>query len=187
MKKLFLFSILFITLTLVNFGWAIDSTKYPKHTNLFNGTGCSSNELFQSSFKPQVAAIAPDVRRIIKYVLSDGQAGKTYNSLATFVDRFGPRFTGTKTLEEAIDYMLGRLVKEGHENVHGEEVPVPVWVSFILFGSFSNILLFSDPGNRMGRNDCPKTQTLTNPRPRLQHWYFRLPKSNSGSTRPGST
>lgn len=95
----------------------------------FNGDACASDHLFMTHFKPQVAAIAPDIKRIIEYVLSTEHAGETYELLATFVDKFGPRFTGTPNLEDAIDYMLDWLKREGHENVHGENVTVPKWVS----------------------------------------------------------
>ncbi len=101
----------------------------PPTSDHFNGEGCSSDHLFVTHFKPQVAAIAPDVKRILDHVLSPAHAGETYEQLATFVDKFGPRFTGTKNLEDAIDYMIDWLKREGHQNVHGENVTVPKWVS----------------------------------------------------------
>ena len=36
--------------------------------------------------------------------------------------------TGTQNLENAIDYMLGALEKDGLDNVHGEEVNVTHWL-----------------------------------------------------------
>ena len=105
----------------------------------FNGELCESDHLFQSQFKSQVAAVASDVRRIIDHVLSPGHVGKTYNSVAHFVDRFGARLTGTENLKNAIDYMVKRLVKEGHDNVHTENVTVPIWVSF-WFPKFMSII-----------------------------------------------
>ena len=96
---------------------------------VFRGEGCDQNELFLNKFKPQIKSIAPDVRRIVSYVTSPQEAGTTYESLSYFVDKFGPRLTGTQNLENAIDFMQVWLKKEGHENVHGENVTVPVWVS----------------------------------------------------------
>ena len=84
---------------------------------------------FVFHFKPQIAAIASDVHRIIEHVLSAKHSGETYEALSVFVDKFGPRFTGTQNLEHSIDYMLDLLRKEGHDNVRGENVTVPKWVS----------------------------------------------------------
>ena len=43
-------------------------------------------------------------------------------------DTFGPRFTGSKNLEAAIDWCLAEMKKDGFLNVRGEEVTVPRWV-----------------------------------------------------------
>ena len=48
--------------------------------------------------------------------------------LATMCDTFGPRFTGSKNLEEAIDWCLAEMKQDGFQNVWGEEVTVPRWV-----------------------------------------------------------
>lgn len=96
--------------------------------NVFTGEGCLADQLFQTHYKPQIAAIAPDVHRILEHVLSKQHSGETYEALAGFVDRFGARFTGTANLEASIDHMLNWLKAEGHENVHGENVTVPRWV-----------------------------------------------------------
>ena len=127
MKSLLLFALFALVTTCCS----ATPKKYPQHINIFHGEVCSADDLFVNRFKPQIAALGPDVERILQAVLAKGgpQAGKTYSSLATFVDRFGPRMTGSQSLEDAIDYMITRLKKEGHQNVHGEEVSVPVWVS----------------------------------------------------------
>lgn len=98
---------------------------------VFNGDSCSGNRLYQSRFKGQVDAVAGDIRKVVEHVMSAQQSGTTYEQLAYFVDKFGPRFTGTPNLENAIDYMLRWLKKEGHQNVHAENVSVPVWVSLV--------------------------------------------------------
>jgi len=51
-----------------------------------------------------------------------------FSRLATMCDTFGPRFTGSKNLEEAIDWCLAEMKKDGFLNVRGEEVTVPRWV-----------------------------------------------------------
>ena len=51
-----------------------------------------------------------------------------FSRLATLCDTFGPRFTGSKNLESAIDWCLAEMKKDGFQNVRGEEVTVPRWV-----------------------------------------------------------
>lgn len=66
--------------------------------------------------------------RIIEFVTSGPAKHQVYDRLATFTDTFGNRISGSKNLENSIDYMLEKLHKDGLENVHGEEVKVPHWV-----------------------------------------------------------
>jgi carboxypeptidase Q len=51
-----------------------------------------------------------------------------FSRLATMCDKFGPRFTGSKNLENAIDWCLAEMKNDGFQNVRGEEVTVPRWV-----------------------------------------------------------
>ena len=51
-----------------------------------------------------------------------------FTRLATMCDTFGPRFTGSKNLEDAIDWCLAEMKKDGFKNVRGEAVRVPRWV-----------------------------------------------------------
>ena len=51
-----------------------------------------------------------------------------FTRLATMCDTFGPRFTGSKNLESAIDWCLAEMKNDGLQNVRGEEVIVPRWV-----------------------------------------------------------
>lgn len=99
---------------------------------IFRGESCELDELFQNRYRSQIVkTIAPDVRRIIDYVISQKESGATYESLSYFVDKFGSRLAGTQNLENSIDYMLDWLKRDGHENVHGENVTVPRWVSLL--------------------------------------------------------
>ena len=63
--------------------------------------------------------------RIIEAALSDSAA---YERLTELVDRFGHRFSGSESLERAIDWILDEMRSDGLSNVHGEEVMVPRWV-----------------------------------------------------------
>jgi carboxypeptidase Q len=51
-----------------------------------------------------------------------------YQRLAQLCDTFGPRFSGSTSLQAAIDWALAQMQSDGLENVHGEEAMVPHWV-----------------------------------------------------------
>ena len=51
-----------------------------------------------------------------------------YRRLGRLVDTFGPRLSGTASLEAAIDWILELMKSDGLENVRGEPVMVPRWV-----------------------------------------------------------
>jgi carboxypeptidase Q len=51
-----------------------------------------------------------------------------FKRLETLCDTFGPRFTGSANLENAIDWCMKEMKKDGFKNVHGEKVKVPRWV-----------------------------------------------------------
>ena len=66
--------------------------------------------------------------KIIHFTVHGEGRNQTYNALAKFVDKFGSRFTGTKNLENSLDYMLCTLHEAGLENIRFENVTVPHWV-----------------------------------------------------------
>lgn len=51
-----------------------------------------------------------------------------YERLAYLCDTFGPRLSGSHNLENAIDWILNEMEKDGLSNVHGEKVKVPAWI-----------------------------------------------------------
>ena len=63
--------------------------------------------------------------RLIAAATGDSAA---WHKLARLTDGFGPRLSGSKGLEDAIDWILAEMKKEGLENVRGESVMVPHWV-----------------------------------------------------------
>lgn len=81
----------------------------------------------------EIDSYAPIVQRIINETIQGSFRGNTWQDLAIFVDKFGPRFTGTQVLEDAIDYVLNESISFGLENVHGESVTVPRWVRYEIF------------------------------------------------------
>ncbi|XP_042238568.1 carboxypeptidase Q-like [Homarus americanus] len=68
------------------------------------------------------------VDHIIDYVVHGGYKGQAYHLLAELVDTFGHRLSGSKQLEDAIDWMLEVARSEGLDNAYTEDVTVPVWV-----------------------------------------------------------
>ncbi|CAG2177384.1 unnamed protein product, partial [Oppiella nova] len=88
---------------------------------------CDSVPEFTPELRQQIASLKGDVNKIINFVMNGGDSGVTYNELATFVDRFGPRHLGTRVLEDSIDYVVDLLNKEGHDGVRTESLPVPIW------------------------------------------------------------
>jgi carboxypeptidase Q len=51
-----------------------------------------------------------------------------YHRLGRLVDTFGPRLSGSASLEAAIDWILAEMKRDDLENVRGERVMVPHWV-----------------------------------------------------------
>jgi len=51
-----------------------------------------------------------------------------FERLTELVDTFGPRFSGSQNLEDALDWILEQMEADGLDNVHAEPVMVPRWV-----------------------------------------------------------
>ena len=66
-----------------------------------------------------------DAERLIAAATADHS---TYDRLAYLTDTFGPRLSGSESLEDAIDWILAEMEADGLENVRGEPVLVPKWV-----------------------------------------------------------
>lgn len=82
---------------------------------------------------PPTSALAQDIAReyhdvadrLIDAAMADSAA---YERLTILVDRFGHRFSGSASLEDALDWILEEMDGDGLENVRGEPVLVPRWV-----------------------------------------------------------
>lgn len=68
------------------------------------------------------------VAKILHESVHGSFQGATWQQLATFVDKFGPRLAGSEVLERSIDYVLNKSIAIGLENVHGEQANIPHWV-----------------------------------------------------------
>jgi carboxypeptidase Q len=66
-----------------------------------------------------------DAKRLVDAALADTFA---YNRLATLTDKFGHRLSGSKSLEDAISWILAEMRSDKLANVRGEPVMVPHWV-----------------------------------------------------------
>lgn len=63
--------------------------------------------------------------RIIAESMRDSAA---WNRIALLTETFGHRLSGSRALEDAIDWMIERMREDGLDNVRGEQVMVPRWV-----------------------------------------------------------
>lgn len=87
-----------------------------------------TDEVISRHLVDEIQGYAPTVKSIINTVVFGSEQNKTYEELATFVDTFGGRFTGSDTLEKSIDYMVELLRSRNLEQVHTEPVEVPRWI-----------------------------------------------------------
>ena len=74
---------------------------------------------------PLALAYRPAAERIIAAALADSAA---WNRTAALTDKFGHRLSGSRSLEDALDWIMAEMKRDGLENVHGEPVTVPHWV-----------------------------------------------------------
>ena len=66
--------------------------------------------------------------RIISEALSDSTA---YQRLAYLCDSFGPRLSGSKNLENSINWIIDEMKKDGFDRVEGQRVKVPTWICLL--------------------------------------------------------
>jgi len=90
---------------------------------------CSALALCASAPLHAQASAVPGYReaatRIINAATSDSSA---YDRLGRLVDGFGHRLSGSRSLEQAIDWVLAEMKKDGLANARTEPVKVPHWV-----------------------------------------------------------
>src|SRR5437868_2120919 len=73
--------------------------------------------------------LSPEMQANAKKLLEEGLANEplAWRRLAHMTDTFGHRFSGSKSLESAIDWILAEMKADGLAHVHGEPVLVPHW------------------------------------------------------------
>lgn len=87
----------------------------------------NGNCALPSKLSNEIQSYQPIVNKIAQQILNGNYTGDTWKSLSEFIDKFGPRFSGTKSLEDSIDYMVDKLKEVGLENVHTENATIPRW------------------------------------------------------------
>ena len=82
--------------------------------------------LFSSVFTQDIqATYEQTANKIIKTLETDSLG---YNRLGYLCDMFGPRLSGSRNLERAIDWVIKEMKKDGLSSVKGERVKVPTWI-----------------------------------------------------------
>jgi len=86
--------------------------------------------LLFSAYPPiRLSAQAAEYRETAgKLIAAATRDSAAWNRLARLSDTFGHRFSGSESLERAIDWVLSEMKKDGLDNVRGEDVMVPRWV-----------------------------------------------------------
>lgn len=79
----------------------------------------------RESKTPIADAYREDARRIIRAALAENQA---WDKLEYLCLRIGHRLSGSKELEQAIDWAVSAMEKDGQQNVRKEKVLVPHWI-----------------------------------------------------------
>jgi carboxypeptidase Q len=79
----------------------------------------------QSPADPLLAPYREAADQLIRTALADSSA---YERLGRLVDGFGHRLSGSRSLERAIDWILGEMRKDGLDSARTEPVKVPHWV-----------------------------------------------------------
>ena len=86
---------------------------------------CASVPTPAPSVPPLAGSYRAAADRIIAAALADSAA---WNRTAALTDKFGHRLSGSRALEDALDWIMAEMKRDGLENVRGEPVTVPHWV-----------------------------------------------------------
>ncbi|KAL6033124.1 hypothetical protein STEG23_035697, partial [Scotinomys teguina] len=88
------------------------------------------NDISQRTFqeiKNEIASYKDVAKAIINLAVYGKYQNRSYERLELLVDTVGPRLSGSKNLEKAIQMMYQNLQQDGLENVHLEPVKIPHW------------------------------------------------------------
>jgi len=92
----------------------------------FNSSKECGNLKQFDKLKQRILSLRDDVNRIIRSVQDGDEKGKTWEELADFCYTFGPRMSGSKSLDDAIEYMKQKMGASGLK-VSAEPALIPKW------------------------------------------------------------
>ncbi|XP_008846086.1 carboxypeptidase Q-like [Nannospalax galili] len=98
--------------------------------SLGSGKSIYKNGITQRTFqdiKEEITSYEDVAKAIINLAVYGKSQNRSYERLELLVDTVGPRLSGSKNLEKAIQIMYQNLKQDGLENVHLEPVKVPHW------------------------------------------------------------
>ncbi|XP_027621284.1 carboxypeptidase Q isoform X2 [Tupaia chinensis] len=98
--------------------------------SLGSGKAIYKNGISQRTFeeiKEEIASYGDVAKAIINLAVYGKSQNRSYERLALLVDTVGPRLSGSKNLEKAIQIMYQNLQENGLDNVHLEPVKIPHW------------------------------------------------------------
>jgi carboxypeptidase Q len=77
----------------------------------------------------QIPSIPQETREAAQRLVDAALASPVaWDRLAELVDAFGPRLSGSESLEASLDWILERMAADGLENVRAEPALVPRWI-----------------------------------------------------------
>ncbi|KAF7246220.1 Carboxypeptidase Q [Varanus komodoensis] len=113
-KMKLLFSVVFICL-------------FPQSKEIPLSNNNAGHQRTFEDIKKEIAGYAEIAKKIINLAVYGAAQNRSYERLSLFVDTIGPRLSGSRNLEQAIQYMYQALKTDGLENVHLEPVKIPHW------------------------------------------------------------
>lgn len=88
---------------------------------------CNGHAALSRRLVREIRRYKPIVQKIIDTVVHGAEQNVTYDELASFVDKFGARPSGSKSLEDSIDYMVNILRRHRLDSVHTEGARIENW------------------------------------------------------------
>lgn len=89
---------------------------------------CFSTVATAYSYAPITGPMRTKAQRIISAALAPGNISDVYSRLGQLTDDYGPRFSGSQSLEDAIDWIVATAQRDSGYNVSTEPAMVPAWI-----------------------------------------------------------
>jgi len=108
-------------------GHVINKDRATREKLTTNLNDCNKVEGFTEELRDEIKSKSRDVERIMDLILNGSERHSTYNELALFCDTFGPRMSGSTSLNNAINYMMNKMKSDNNLVVYGEKAMIPKW------------------------------------------------------------